>query len=112
MHGATLLDVLHSLDPFRVRCISRIVMEQCPSGYQVRLKFASTLKTGALSETPDLVCKLSDVTAARDQIEQVHRAGMCGSLQVSRLGFGDFVTWSARTHADARAAWMRSIQAL
>lgn len=112
MQGVSLLDVLRTLDPFRVRCISRIVIERSPSGYSVRLKFASTLENNGLSEIPDLVCTVTDATAARDQIEAVHRSGLCGSLHVSRLGFGDHVSWSARTHSDARAAWMRSIQAL
>ena len=112
MQGVTLLDVLHSLDPFRMKCISRIVLEHRPSGYSVRMKFASTLETGGICEIPDLECKLTKAIDASEQIEAVHRAGLCGALQVSRLGFDDYVSWSIRTHADARAAWMRSIQAL
>ncbi len=50
MQGVTLLDVLHSLDPFRMKCISRIVLEHRPSGYSVRIKFASTLETGGVYE--------------------------------------------------------------
>jgi hypothetical protein len=112
MQGVTLLDVLHSLDPFRMKCLSRIVLEHRPSGYSVRMKFATTLETGGLYEIPDLECNLTKEIDASEQIEAVHRAGLCGALQVSRLGFDHYVSWSIRTHADARAAWMRSIQAL